>query len=64
MLGAATIDPRVVEAIEGLMRAGDPTKAHRDEIGANVPREIKDRLARIIGSTPTCPKPPWWAQFL
>jgi hypothetical protein len=64
VLGTATIDPRVVEAIEGLMRAGYLTKAHRDDIAANVPRDIKDRLARVIGSTPTCPKPPWWAQFL
>ena len=61
MLGAATIDPRVVEAVEGLMRAGYLTKAHRDEIAANVPPDIKDRFARVIGSTPTCPKPPWWA---
>jgi hypothetical protein len=64
VLAAATIDPRVVDAIEGLMRAGYLTKAHREEIGANVPREIKDRLARIIGSTPACPPPPWWSSFL
>jgi hypothetical protein len=63
VLGAATIDPRVVEAVEGLMRAGYLTKAHRDEIAANVPPDIKDRLARVIGSTPTCPKPPWWASL-
>ena len=44
VLGAATIDPRVVEAVEGLMRAGYLTKAHRDEIAANVPADIKDRL--------------------
>ena len=63
MLGAATIDPRVVDAVEGLMRAGYLTKAHRDEIAANVPAEIKDRFARVIGSTPACPKPPWWASL-
>jgi hypothetical protein len=63
MLGAATIDPRVVEAVEGLMRAGYLTKAHRDEIAANVPADVKDRFARVIGSTPTCPKPPWWASL-
>jgi len=63
MLGAATIDPRVVEAVEGLMRAGYLTKAHRDDIAANVPSDIKDRFARVIGSTPTCPKPPWWASL-
>jgi hypothetical protein len=63
VLGAATIDPRVVEAVEGLMRAGYLTKAHRDDIAANVPSDIKDRFARVIGSTPTCPKPPWWASL-
>jgi hypothetical protein len=59
----ATIDPRVVEAIEGLIRAGYLTKGHRDEIAANVPRDIKERLARLVGSTPACPKPPWWASL-
>ena len=63
MLGAATIDPRVVDAVEGLMRAGYLTKAQRDEIAANVPPDIKDRFARVIGSTPSCPKPPWWASL-
>ena len=46
-----------------LMRAGYLTKAHRDDIAANVPSDIKDRFARVIGSTPTCPKPPWWASL-
>jgi hypothetical protein len=64
VLNKAEIDPRVVEAIEGVMRAGYLTKANREEIGANVPRELKDRFARIVGSTPPCPKPPWWASFL
>jgi hypothetical protein len=64
VLNKAEFDPRVVEAIEGLIRAGYLTKANRDEIGANVPRELKDRFARIVGSTPPCPKPPWWASFL
>jgi hypothetical protein len=64
VLNKAEIDPRVVEAIEGVIRAGYLTKANRDEIGANVPRELKDRFARIVGSTPPCPKPPWWASFL
>jgi hypothetical protein len=63
-LAKATIDPRVVEAIEALMRAGYLTRAHRDEIGASVPREIKDRFSRVIGSTPNCPKPPWWSAWL
>jgi hypothetical protein len=64
MLNKAEIDPRVVEAFEGLLRAGYLTKAHREEIGANVPRELKERFGRIVGSTPSCPKPPWWASFL
>ena len=59
----ATIAPRVVEAVEALMRAGYLSKAQRDEIGASVPREIKERFARVIGSTPTCPTPPWWASL-
>lgn len=63
-LATATVDPRVVEAIEALMRAGYLTKAHRDDIAANVPREVKERFARIVGSTPSCPKPPWWSMFL
>ena len=63
VLGTVTVDPRVVEAVEGLMRAGYLTKAHRDDIAANVPREIKERFARVMGSTPTCPKPPWWASL-
>lgn len=64
MPSVAAIDPRVVVAIEGLMRAGYLVKAHRDEIGANVPQDIKVRFAPIVGSTPNCPKPPWWAAFL
>jgi hypothetical protein len=63
-LNKAEIDPGVVEAIDGLIRAGYLTMAQRDEIGANLPRELKDRFARIVGSTPRCPKPPWWASFL
>jgi hypothetical protein len=64
VLNKAEIDPRVVQAIEAVIRGGYLTKANRDEIGANVPRELKDRFARIVGSTPPCPKPPWWASFL
>lgn len=63
-LNKATIDPRVVEAIEAIMRAGYLTKAHRDDIAANVPREVKDHFARVVGSTPNCPKPPWWSAWL
>jgi hypothetical protein len=60
----AVIDPKVVEAIEGLIRAGYLTKAHRDDINGNVPAEYKARFVPIIPTTPNCPKPPWWAQFL
>jgi len=56
-----TPDPRVVEAIEGLMRAGYLTKAHREDIAASVPRDYKERFARIAGNKAPCPEPPWWA---
>jgi hypothetical protein len=56
-----TPDPRVVEAIEGLMRAGYLTKAHRDDIAVSVPRAYKERFARIAGNKAPCPEPPWWA---
>jgi len=62
-IGQAAIDPAVVDALEAIIRAGYLTKAQRDEIGANTPRDIKDRLARIVPNAPPCPKPPWWAQF-
>jgi hypothetical protein len=54
-------DLRVVEAIEGLMRAGYLTKAHRDDIAVSVPRDYKERFARIAGNKAPCPEPPWWA---
>ncbi len=56
-----TPDPRVAEAIEGLMRAGYLNRGHREDIAANVPRDYKDRFARIIGNKAPCPEPPWWA---
>ena len=56
-----TPDPRVAEAIEGLMRAGYLNRGHREDIGANVPREYKERFARIVGIKAPCPEPPWWA---
>jgi hypothetical protein len=59
----ATIDPGVVDALEAVIRGGYLTKAQRDEVGASVPRDIKDRLARVVANVPPCPKPPWWAQF-
>jgi hypothetical protein len=63
-LTKATIDPQVVDAIEVLLRAGYLTKEYREDIAASVPREIKERFARVVGSTPNCPKPPWWSSFL
>jgi hypothetical protein len=56
-----TPDPRVAEAIEGLMRAGYLNRGHREDIGANVPRDYKERFARIVGIQSPCSAPPWWA---
>ena len=56
-----TPDPRVAEAIEGLMRAGYLNRGHREDIAANVPRDYKERFARIVGIKSPCPEPPWWA---
>lgn len=55
------VEPRVLGAIEGLMRAGYLLKPQRDDIGASVPREIKERFARIVANKAPCPEPPWWA---
>ena len=56
-----TPDARVAEAIEGLMRAGYLNRGHREDIAANVPRDYKERFARIVGIQSPCPAPPWWA---
>lgn len=56
-----TPDLRVADAIEGLMRAGYLNRGHREDIAANVPREFKDRFARVVGIKSPCPAPPWWA---
>jgi len=56
-----TPDPRVADAIEGLMRAGYLNRGHREDIGANVPRAYKERFARVVGIKSPCPAPPWWA---
>lgn len=56
-----TPEPRVVEAVEGLLRAGYINKGNREEILANVPRDYKARLAPIVGLKAPCPEPPWWA---
>src|SRR5882724_6777438 len=54
-------DPRVVESIEGLLRAGCIAQGNRDDILANVPRFYKDRFSRIVGNKAPCPEKPWWA---
>ncbi len=63
VLNPAEIDPGVVDALEALIRGGYLTKAQRDEVGASVPRDIRDRLARVVANVAPCPKPPWWAKF-
>jgi hypothetical protein len=54
-------DPRVMVAVEGLMKAGYLSRAQREEIGANVPPEVKRRFALVVANASPCPKPPWWA---
>lgn len=54
-------DPRVMVAVEGLMKAGYLSRAQREEIGANVPPEVKHRFALVVANASPCPKPPWWA---
>jgi len=60
-IGAFAPDPRVIEGIEGLIRAGYLVKAQRDDIGTSVPRAIKERLDRVVGNKANCPETPWWA---
>ena len=55
------VEPRVLVAIEGLMRTGYLLKPQRDDIAAIVPRDIKERFARVVGKKAQCPEPPWWA---
>lgn len=59
-LGNVTVDPRVIEGVEGLIRAGYLLKPQREDVGANVPRPIKERFARIVGNKANCPEPAWW----
>jgi hypothetical protein len=54
-------DPRVMVAVEGLMKAGYLSRAQREEIGANVPPEVRHRFALVVANASPCPKPPWWA---
>jgi len=60
-LGAFTPDPRVIDGVEGLIRAGYLMKPQRDDIGTSVARPIKERLDRIVGNKVHCPETPWWA---
>lgn len=60
-LGVFTPDLRVVEGVEGLIRAGYLLKPQRDDIGTSVPRPIKERLDRVVGNKAHCPETPWWA---
>ena len=55
------VEPRVLAAIEGLIRTGYLLKPQRDDIGTVAPREIKERFSRIVGNKLPCPDPPWWA---
>lgn len=61
-LGAFASDPKVIEGVEGLIRAGYLLKPQRDDIGTSVPRAVKERLDRVVGNRAICPEPPpWWA---
>jgi hypothetical protein len=60
-LGAFQPDPHVIEGVEGLIRAGYLLKPQRDDIGTSVPRQIKERLDRVVGNKAHCPETPWWA---
>lgn len=55
------VEPRVLTAIEGLIHAGYLQKPQRNDIGTSVPRPIKERFDRVVGSKLPCPDPPWWA---
>ena len=54
------VEPRILVAIEGLIRAGYLGKPQRDDIGTSVPRDIKERFARVVGNKAPCPEQPWW----
>ena len=60
-MGAFAPDPRVIEGVEGLIRAGYLLKPQRDDIGTSAPRPIKERLDRVVGNKAHCPETPWWA---
>jgi hypothetical protein len=54
-------DPRVMEGVDGLIRAGYFPKATRGDIDTSVPRAIRERFDRIVPVKSHCPAPPWWA---
>jgi hypothetical protein len=54
------VEPRILVAIEGLIRAGYLLKPQREDIASILPREIKERFARVVGNKPPCPETPWW----
>jgi hypothetical protein len=54
------VEPRILVAIEGLMRAGYLLKPQREDIASSVSREIKERFARVVGNKAPCPEQPWW----
>jgi hypothetical protein len=53
-------DPRVVEAVDGLLLAGHIAQGNRDDLLGNVPRDYRDRFGRIVGNRNPCPEKPWW----
>ena len=54
-------DPRVLDGVDALIRAGYFPRGARDDINTSVPRQIRDRFDHIVPSNPHCPQPPWWA---
>jgi hypothetical protein len=60
-LSKTDVEPRVLAAIEGLIRTGYLLKPQRDDIGTVAPREIRERFTRIVANKLPCPDPPWWA---
>jgi hypothetical protein len=61
-LGTFAPDPKVIDGVEGLIRAGYLLRAQRDDIGTSVPRAVKERLDRVVSNRAHCPEPPpWWA---
>jgi hypothetical protein len=54
-------DPRVLDGVDGLIRAGYLPKGARGDIDTSVPRQIRERFDRIVPIKSNCPVPPWWA---